>query len=440
MESLPFHLLEEIFFKLDPKSLAMMQCIEKSINSHISDDPYFISEYLSRIGSGLLHISTFGSNIILFCNPLGDSRIFRNNDTLDTKYHLIGSCSGLLLLFVDSLCVMNPITKMFRSLDHSKSNLLSGIIRGATRWDSRFKLQWWKTYCIGFAVDQIDRTTQRFKIVCIIELNALNPDETTYQFETSTGDSCWKLSETTITCCSSNLVLGQKPVYFDGDLHWLRNDGSVVTFNPETEKARLIQIKYPQEVSLKTYKLFTVVHGLTLVSVREEVIYVYAMENILTDPKWVLVKRIWNGVLDKERMKYWNVEAYDGKCLVVRGMKMESYDGVVYSYDLSANKWRVMGSIPGSCDSSRDFYQFKPSFSSAIELNEKVDVGKISSISKIMRLIDGSSPYVQSMVKKKETRLGKRSMIEDETKLIMMEEPSSKCMDVENINKRRRIK
>ncbi|CAH8333016.1 unnamed protein product [Eruca vesicaria subsp. sativa] len=43
MDSLPLHLLEEILFKLNPKSLAMMQCVDKSINSHISNDPYFKS-------------------------------------------------------------------------------------------------------------------------------------------------------------------------------------------------------------------------------------------------------------------------------------------------------------------------------------------------------------------------------------------------------------
>ncbi|XP_013639310.1 PREDICTED: uncharacterized protein LOC106344487 [Brassica oleracea var. oleracea] len=43
MDSLPFHLLEEILFKLNDKSLAIMQCVDKSINSHISNDPYFKS-------------------------------------------------------------------------------------------------------------------------------------------------------------------------------------------------------------------------------------------------------------------------------------------------------------------------------------------------------------------------------------------------------------
>ncbi|KAG2303420.1 hypothetical protein Bca52824_032071 [Brassica carinata] len=43
MDSLPFHLLEEILFKLNLKSLAIMQCVDKSINSLISNDPYFKS-------------------------------------------------------------------------------------------------------------------------------------------------------------------------------------------------------------------------------------------------------------------------------------------------------------------------------------------------------------------------------------------------------------
>ena len=49
MDSLPFHLLEEILVKLDPKSLAKMQCADKSINSHVSNDPYFNSSVKGSI-------------------------------------------------------------------------------------------------------------------------------------------------------------------------------------------------------------------------------------------------------------------------------------------------------------------------------------------------------------------------------------------------------
>ncbi|CAF2084563.1 BnaA06g14630D [Brassica napus] len=49
MDSLPLHLLEEILFKLNHKSLAIMQCVDKSINSHISNDPYFKSNVKGSI-------------------------------------------------------------------------------------------------------------------------------------------------------------------------------------------------------------------------------------------------------------------------------------------------------------------------------------------------------------------------------------------------------
>ncbi|XP_024008050.1 uncharacterized protein LOC112084027 [Eutrema salsugineum] len=43
INSLSFHILDEILFKLDPKSLVIMQCTERSIRSHISNDSYFKS-------------------------------------------------------------------------------------------------------------------------------------------------------------------------------------------------------------------------------------------------------------------------------------------------------------------------------------------------------------------------------------------------------------
>ncbi|XP_020870740.1 putative F-box protein At1g20795 [Arabidopsis lyrata subsp. lyrata] len=454
MESLPLPLLEKILFKLDPKSLAMMQCTRRSINSHISDDPYFKSKYLSGVGSGLLQISGFGSTT-LFCNPFVNSRLFRNKAFLEIKSQILSFCSGLLLLFIDGLCVANPLTKRYRFLDHSKSMFLSRVDR---RGNVSFYLRWHKMNRIGFAVDQIDRTTQAFKVVCMNDTDASNPDETMYQFEISTGDSCWRLSETTITCTASGLIKDKKPVYFDGSLHWLRKDGSILAFNPETEQARLIPIKFPPQLS--SANLFAAAEKeLALISATEELINVYALEDTLTDPKWVLVKQIPNGVLDKETMRCWNVGAYDGEFLVLWEMNnKEWYDGVVHGYDLRANNWGVIGSVPVWCDRNQVFYHFKPSFSSAIELNEKVDVEtmvhgddenkRISTLSKIMRLIDEISPYAKSRSKKK----GKRLMTEEETKLkMMMDEPSSskfldvkrfckkiKFLGMEKINKRRR--
>ncbi|CAA0226682.1 unnamed protein product [Arabidopsis thaliana] len=132
-------------------------------------------------------------------------------------------------------------------------------------------------------------------------------------------------------------------------------------------------------------------------------------------------------------------------------------DGVIHGYDFKATKWGVMGWIPRWYDGKRDLCQSKPSLttSSSMELDEKEDVDmmtmvnddddddkRVSSLSKVMRLISGISPYAQSLFKKKGKILGKRLMIEEETESnMMMDEPnSSKFLDVERINKRRRVK
>ncbi|KAL9309950.1 putative F-box protein [Arabidopsis thaliana] len=325
MDSLPHHLLDEILFRIDHRSLAMIQCTNRSLQSHISKNPNFASEYLSRVRSSLLYIAFNGSPLLCY-HLYGDSRSPRTVEAL-TECHILGSSSDLLLLFLNkNLCVANPLTKKFRFLNHSRSKF----------FPTDFTLRGGRQQVIGFAVDQTDRTTPSFKIVNIKE----------------------------------------------GALHWLRNDGSIVAFNLKTEKARLIPIRFPKE-------LF---------------IYVYAFHNILSDPKWVLVKQIRNGVLDEKRLYSWYVEAYDGKSLLLREtiLKKDYYNKhlkqVLHGYDLRANKWEVIGSIPEWSPSGLDFYQFTPSPSSVIGLDDKegeeilaCDDKRIPSLNAIMRLIHGIS-------------------------------------------------
>ncbi|XP_019085525.1 PREDICTED: putative F-box protein At1g57580 [Camelina sativa] len=287
MDGLPMHLLNEILFRVNLRSLAMIQCTNRSLQSHISNDPYFKSEYFSRLGSGLLHISPYGSKLISY-HSLGDSKPPRT-ENVSERCLILGSCSGLLLFSVDGVngvCVANPITKNTSDLDNRM----------------------------------------------------------------------------------------RKPVYLNGSLHWLRNDGSIVAFNPETEQARLIPTRFPKELSSKT--LFAADNkSLALISATEKVIYVYyALESILTDPKWVLGRRIRNGVLDEKRLIRWNVEAYDGMCLVLMETKNDHENSnvrMLHGYDLRANNWGLMGSILVWCDATIDFFQFAPSSSYVIGLREK---------------------------------------------------------------------
>ncbi|VVB05178.1 unnamed protein product [Arabis nemorensis] len=411
MDRLPGHLIDKILLGTDPKSLWKMRCTNRSLQSHICD-PWFESEYFSR-RSGLLHVSSYGSNMLCY-HTLGDSRSVRKTKTL-MECQILDSCSGLLLLYFingttqRSLCIVNPLTKKFRFLNLSTFMRLARVCK-RKRVVSPSPL--------GFAVNQ---TTRSFKIIHINRKTEVeNPGKSSYRFEINSGNS-WRYSKTTITSCPSNFsTLMKKPVYLDGSLHWLRNDGSIVAFNPETEQARLIPVEFPQELHSRT--LFAAGESnLTLISATEEVIYVYALEDILSDLKWVLVKQIKNGVLDGKRPGYWNVEAYDGKCLVLsEGRRKIQYgaDRMVHVYDLSANKWLVKSSIPGWCDANQDIFQFTPSSYSVVGLSAEIlacDDNLISSLRSIMGLIDGISS------EKVEKHFRKRSLEEEEeNKLVLL--------------------
>ncbi|KAG2329438.1 hypothetical protein Bca52824_000618 [Brassica carinata] len=194
-------------------------------------------------------------------------------------------------------------------------------------------------------------------------LEMAKTDVTRYGFEINAGNS-WTCSKTTLTCHSSNLDDRMKnPVYLEG----------IIAFNPIIEQARLIQIDFPQGLTSRI--LFAHgVNSLSLVSWKEEIIYVYALKNILR--------------IDKNRVD-WYVEAYNGKCLVLQSF----YNGgVVPVDDLIANKWEVMCSVPIWCDANRDFFLSTPSSSSVVGLDEILACGdrSISSLRLIMGLVDGS--------------------------------------------------
>lgn len=385
MDGLPRDLMHKILFMIDHRSVAMMRCTNRSLQTH-TNDPDFESEYSSRVGSGLVHISLYSSYYLSY-NPSGD---FRSLKMTVWKTHILGSCSGFLLLLFDDdlLCVVNPLTKKFRFVNQSRLMRLSGVLNYAHHRQKRKHL--------GFAVD---RTTKRFKIVHMIDLGE------TYKFEINAGNS-WRRPKTKLTCHSSDLM--KNPVYLDGSLHWLRNDGSIVAFNLETEQARLIPIKFPQVNSLKT--LFAVGNRrLTLISATEKDIYVYALESILNDPKWVLVNQIMNVVADIKRPSYWYLEAYEGKCLVLReNSKREEiglyYNRVVHVYDLTTNKRVFMDSIPGWFNVNQVFFQFTPSTSYVVGLDEILpcDDTCISSLSTIMAMVDErSSEKVENQLRKR---------------------------------------
>lgn len=379
MNGLPLHLLDEILFRMEPKYLGMMRCTNNFFKSYIFDPKF--EKYSSWARPSLFYLSSYGATYI-FCQPLVSSRdsMSPGNEVnlFREPCYIFGSCSGLLLLYIGGLFVVNPLTKRFRLLDHSGSKLLPIIVGG-----DRNVAGTERAMCVGFTVNG-NRTTKRFKIVCIHEM------ETVYAFDLSDGYS-WRLSETTITTSSkSDLTVQMKPVYVDDTLHWLRNDGSIIAFNPETEQARLIASIFHQKPEMKLFfAADDKLNRLTLISGTKEEISVYTL---LENSKWTLARRIKNVSMKESELVCWNIVVYDAKHLVVREVK-DRLHGVVHVYDMEVNSWGVIGSTICWCNRVGDFYKFTPSlFFVKEDEQEKVALAsndeRISYLTAIMGLID----------------------------------------------------
>ncbi|CAH8252940.1 unnamed protein product [Arabidopsis lyrata] len=309
--------------------------------------------YLTSV-LGAIDTTNYGATYI-FCQPLVSSRdsMSPGNEVnlFREPCYIFGSCSGLLLLYIGGLFVVNPLTKRFRLLDRSGSKLLPIIVGG-----DRNVAGTERAMCVGFTVNG-NRTTKRFKIVCIHEM------ETVYAFEISDGYS-WRLSETTITTSSKS------------DL--------------TTEQARLIASIFHQKPEMKLFSAADdKLNRLTLISGTEEEITVYTL---LENSKWTLARRIKNVSMKESELVCWNIVVYDGKNLVVREMK-DRLKGVVHVYDMEVNSWGVIGSTTSWSTRVPDFYKFTPTlFFVEEDEQHKVVVAyndqHVSYLTAIMGLVD----------------------------------------------------
>ncbi|CAN7034790.1 unnamed protein product [Brassica rapa subsp. trilocularis] len=371
-------------FRLDLKSLVMMQCTNKSIRSHISDDPSFEIGYSSRVRLSFLYTFSKGAPFVFYqpfgsqCESMSNVKTFASLQGIHC--YILGSCSGHLLLYTNGLYVVNPLTKRFRLLDHSGSMLLATIFNGPNNKANNTEE---RAMCVGFALDQSRATTtKRFKIICILETH------TTYAFEISDGNS-WRFSETIITTTNSKseLTKRMKPVYLEGTLHWLRNDGSIIAFNIETEQARFIPSVFHPEPEMKL--LFTLddkINRLTLISGTKNTISVYTLTGDHTS-KWALARQIENVLMTESEFEYWNVVAYDGKHMVVRDKEKDGSTGVAHVYNMEDNRWGAWWPTACQAKYNLDVFRFTPFFS-FFEHTEVVEDSTNEHLARIMRLID----------------------------------------------------
>ncbi|KAL0698047.1 hypothetical protein Bca4012_054169 [Brassica carinata] len=391
MNSLPMHLLDLILFRLDLKSLVMMQCTNRSMKSHISDDPSFEIGYSSHAGRlSYFYTCSKGGPFVFYqpfgsqCESFSNVQLFASWGPVRVHCYILGSCCGHLLLYMSGLYVVNPLTKRVRLLDHSGSMLLATIFNGPNNNKANDNAVEERSMCVGFALDHSRAVaTKGFKIICILEIH------TTYAFEISDGNS-WRFSETIINTSDSSkseLTKRMKPVYLEGSLHWLRNDGSIIAFNIETEQARLIPSVFHPEPEMKL--LFTLddkINRLTLISGTKKTISVHTLMGDTST--WALARQIENVLITDSEFEYWNVVAYDGKHMVVRDKKMDGSTGVAHVYNMEDNRWGAWWSTACQAKYNLDVFRFTPFFSFFEHTEVLVEDSTDGRLAPIMRLIN----------------------------------------------------
>ncbi|PIA55980.1 hypothetical protein AQUCO_00700358v1 [Aquilegia coerulea] len=232
MAIFPDDIIIEILIRLPVKSLIRFRCVSKPWCNLIHDSTFIQTHFKRALEENNLDLfisctttykqKTFFSH--MYCLDFNSSNeaveIIENpiKESLDEaflKERLLGSCNGLVCLFTtDAFCVLNPLTREFKFVNHD--------------FDVRFEYE--DVYGFGFDSDAGVYAVVYIKCDHIIHSNSIV--------------HVYSLSDTSTTCVITfNVAYKFKcdmrsGVYLNGALHWVafpnpmdKRNETVVSFN-----------------------------------------------------------------------------------------------------------------------------------------------------------------------------------------------------------------
>ncbi|XP_016453269.1 F-box protein At1g20360-like [Nicotiana tabacum] len=221
-------LVVEIISYLPLKLAVRCKILSKNFNSWISD-PKFSQTLLQhqKMSTLLLYSSSDLSSQYfhkMFINPIVTTEY---KTTLPVTVKVVASSKGLLLLDfgeVVGFCVFNPLTGAHQLIPYPKP-----------RKDYRTR--------IGNACLAVDYPTcDQYKLVTV----GLLGGKEGYKFQVFSSDGTdgmWHKFQLRIDLSNTfSNFLSCNPVYVNDSVHWLRNDGRVVSFNTKREEAMILDL------------------------------------------------------------------------------------------------------------------------------------------------------------------------------------------------------
>ncbi|XP_022853430.1 putative F-box protein At1g20800 [Olea europaea var. sylvestris] len=181
---------------------------------------------------------------------------------------LMESCSGLLLLHFEihnTYGVFNPITGEFQLVPNNQ--------HGGP---------------IGLAVDS---STQSYRLVAVdVKQNLTNWEKKVFKFMTFTSSSCmWEEAHEEELVCELPTFLTRNalPIFLRNSMNWLINDGSILAFDLERRRARII--KGPNKTTVDVKFEYDVWFG----AVQDSLVFVRAFESEIVIYVYDCVQKKW---------------------------------------------------------------------------------------------------------------------------------------------------
>lgn len=229
-------ILQEILSRLPAKSLGQFKCTNKRWKNLISSSLFVATQAARSVHDalGVLSVTAHpsGGRVIYIPLQAGNGPTEAPDTTLGiprrhlNRVSIRAACNGLVF------CRLNdPNNNMNRyryMLSHPATKTVRRLPKPLT--DHVFDTQY------GVAFDP-SMPAASFKLVACTRIVKL-PQDTHFKFDIySPQTNRWTASSTTMPCTCWRLFDLVSSVYFNGALHWLRENGDIVAFNVEGERA-----------------------------------------------------------------------------------------------------------------------------------------------------------------------------------------------------------
>lgn len=327
MVGLPEHLIiDQIIFRLPLKDAVRCKSLNKRFNTNLAK---LIDGFASIVIMSKSFFHPFYYNI-----PLHPSRCHPDTHGAKTivDHEILSFSSGLVVMKGSEsghvLCIFNPIIKKYKLIP--------------CLWRPKF---------MGLAVEPgyTSNSKHHYTLVhAYVKAKSLNQiHQIQYIFAIfQSNQVSWRKADVKLSCKGSfpdvSPYCNGHSVYWQGSLHWLRDEGGIIAFNVKDEGAWIIETPPGLNCNDKGIWFGIAEDLITLVSTSSGNFVIHVLVDY-NNFHWEIKHQIASTILVNEDYNYF-VPFYDGNCLVLARGKCGE-DGELFVHDVGSKEEKKIGIV-----------------------------------------------------------------------------------------------